>query len=208
MTENTTSLSQDLQALEQHLAAYGPDLARWPVHSQQQFAVLLASDSTAQRMLSEAKALESVVAQGLLGAGPERESSTHPTQKSRGIRDSVLQAAAREGAPGMPLLETPEFAATRFDPATIRSLNSKRTVGGDRGHDRRSPSLFGWPAGAMLAASLVLGILIGARGMTDRGFASGGVSGLDQTAADDNLDAADELAFDVGIGDVDEEDTL
>ncbi len=199
MTEKLKPLSEDQQALEQHLASYGPDLARWPVHARQRFAVLLASDATAQRLLREAKALESVLAQGL--------TSSSPRHHSLSLRDNVLQAAALEGAPGEASVAPSLNPATKFDPGTIRSIGSTRSGAASL----PPPQAFlSWPAGVALAASLVLGIMVGMQGLADRAFAPAGQSTSELTSAgaafDD--DEEDELAFEAGLSDLDEEGTL
>jgi hypothetical protein len=207
MTEKTASLSEDYQALEQHLAAYGPDLSRWPVHARQRFAVLLASDATAQKLLHEAKALESVIERGLTSIVPVAQSEPEQPVRRLSLRDSVLQAAALEGAPGVASVMQPLNPAARFDPGAIRSIGSRRS--GAAPH-RPPQAFFSWPASVAMAAALVLGLMAGAQGLADRAFAPAGQLAPEfagtANASDD--DADDELAFDAGLGDFDEEGTL
>ena len=76
MTETIHSHASELEALENHLAVYGPDLSRWPLATQQRFVVLLTNNGEAQRLMTEAKALHRVVFEGPIPAvQPEHASA-------------------------------------------------------------------------------------------------------------------------------------
>jgi len=186
---------RDLDALNRHLDAYGPDMARWPLHSQQQFVALLTSDARAQQLWQEAKAIEALVSKVLVEPVPDP--SREQIDRLQRLHASVMAAAA-----------TGHGAASSYEPF---STGPMREALARRSASRSMAAVAGWPAYAALAASLVLGLLAGTLGIADRSLERLQVVGWGDGpsangVSDDDVD--DELAFDTGLDGLEEENTL
>jgi hypothetical protein len=221
MTDPSETLIQDLQNLARHLEAQGPDLSRWPLQTQQRFAGLLASNQAAQSMLREARALEAVVERGLVASIESGPLLQLQADRLARLRTTVLQAAAAEGAPRA-VLQAPMEISQTADGAELewpaaRTAEQAQTTSQivERSVEqvarlRPRPmqrSFFGLPAMAAMAASLVLGLFLGARGLDGQVFAPAAQPDNATLTDEDDLDDA-EMAFGAGFGDVDEENTL
>ena len=177
MTGEPSEITRELAELDQHLAVHGPELARWPISSQQRFALLLMNNADAQRLLAEAQSIER-----LLHQDPEV-----PAERLDRLRAKLLAAVEAEQAAQRPV------AALRPALRPVRSRTPQRT--------------WGLPAGAALAASLGLGLLIGTFGIADRILRPADPAIQDLASSD--VDGEDsELAFGADFSDLDEEDTL
>jgi hypothetical protein len=152
--------SATVEALRAVLEAYGADQARWPDDARVRLALLLATDASAQRLLAEATALDR-----LLDAA-EAEPATAGLDVSA-VRGRILAAAAatpqeriagRAGASGA---LRPEPAVKPFAPPPFL---------------RARANAAGWPVATALAASLVLGLVAGARGNLE--IVSGPLTGI------------------------------
>lgn len=140
MTDNNTTNPRELKELGELLATHGADRTRWPAPERLRFAGLIASDPAAQRLLSEAAALDR-----LLDLAPA------PTPASRALADRIVTAAARE--PGL----------APVSGILVPTRRRSTTPWSGRGQGI-AISRFNLPAAALLAASLVLGTFAGTSG--------------------------------------------
>ncbi|MCB1522087.1 MAG: hypothetical protein KDJ37_16165 [Hyphomicrobiaceae bacterium] len=138
--------NSELDALEAMLGVYGGDRNRWPAAERRRFAPLVAGSKDAQRLVREAVALDS-----LLDAAP-----TVGEGRRELLADRIKAAASRtpQEAPGARLRDPAgtlwsKRAGTRVPaPFTVPPVPLTRT----------------FPAAALLAASLVIGMFAGANG--------------------------------------------
>jgi len=134
------------QALERLLEVCGADRTRWPARERLRFASFIAEDGEAQRLVAEATALDALLDRATQ-ASEEREHALKERIVAAALRsgDAKLAVVARAG-------ENPRSAMTawarRFVPAQV-------------------PARREWPAAALLAASLVVGVLLGSSGTLD-----------------------------------------
>ena len=123
--------------LQATLEAYGADRARWPTADADRFALLISEDKGAQSMLAEAQALDR-----LLDAAP-----TVSIARERALAARIV-ATVRAGEATSRAKEN----VVAFVPAKQRSVSAT--------------AVLLRPAAALLAASLVLGIVVGSSGVT------------------------------------------
>jgi hypothetical protein len=140
--------AEDRQALERLLEVYGADRTRWPARERLRFASFIAEDAGAKRLLAEAAALDS-----LLDLAPRAsEAREHALQEhifAKAVRSSDKKLAVVGGR-----------ATPRKETRTVLSRLGLGGVGGTR-FTRE------WPAAALLAASLMLGVYLGSAGTLD-----------------------------------------
>lgn len=132
---------EDRGALERLLDTYGADRTRWPARERLRFASVISDDKAAARMLAEAHALDR-----LLDRAP------HATTGDLEVLKERIMSAALRSQP------------TRLK---VVAAGSGRKEGGNVLQLRRPslPTRFAeWPAAAVLAASLVLGVMLGSAG--------------------------------------------
>lgn len=136
--------AEDREALEHLLEIHGADRTRWPARERLRFAGVISRDAAAARMLAEAQALDR-----LLDQAPRASEASIEALKGR-----IIAAALRSQPPHLTAI------------AGHRPAPAKAWLG-----QLRRPSLvarFGeWPAAAVLAASLVLGVMLGTAGTFD-----------------------------------------
>jgi hypothetical protein len=135
MTHDAEQKAASIEGLERLIDVFGADRARWPARDRLRFSGLIADSAVARRMLAEAEALEAV-----LDRAPEPDAA-----RVAALTDRIMAAAAGHRAVARPVLPGPAKVA----PALRRV---------------ESPRLIDWPAAALLAASLVLGIMAGTAG--------------------------------------------
>lgn len=130
-----------LDAFEALAEAYGGDIARWPAAAQTAARALAAADSRAERALSEAAALDAIIA---ADSAPQVSAAL----TSRVLEDAAGVAAERASAAVAPAAAR---SSSRFAPDFWRRLAEQI------GLDPR-------PLAAGLAAAIVAGLSIGALG--------------------------------------------
>lgn len=170
--------ANEMAALVNRLEISGADRTRWPAQERLRFAQLIAGNAEAQRLVAEAAALDR-----LLDKAPAVD-----VAKLGGLVDRIVAAAEAEGqlAGGNVI----SIAAAR------RQVEAKRHV---PVYGRSS-----WRAGALLAASLVVGAFVGTSGLLGTAVPSlGGGGEYDVAEAD-----ATELVIDGNRSSLIEEDTL
>ncbi len=133
--------TEDRQALERLLEVYGADRTRWPARERLRFASLVAEDAATRRLMAEATALDS-----LLDLAPKASAA-----REHALKERIVAAALRQAEP--------RFAVV------ARSIRSEGA--GWRALARGVPASGGWAAGGLLAASLVVGVLLGSAGTFD-----------------------------------------
>jgi len=174
MTKNNKQVA-DREALERLLEIYGADRTRWPARERLRFAGVISEDKAASHMLAEAKALDA-----LLDRAPR------PSEAAvEALKDRIMAAALREPPAQV-------SAATRPS-ASITSIRSRRRV---------LPAITArfaeWPAAAVLAASLVVGVMLGSAGTFDATMTQmAQVAGL-QSATSDNTGTVDSAQLALG----------
>lgn len=140
MTSNGSKSELDLGTL---LDTYGVDTARWPEHMRARADMLLAQEPRAGHMLAEAKALDA-----LLAHAPVPAAARHAALTER-IVAAAQDASAREVRTGQVM---PSGIVLPW-PGVARGRNA-------RAFGRSHASV--WSAGALLAASLAVGLFVGA----------------------------------------------
>lgn len=122
----------ELVAFEHHLDVHGSRAERWTEAARQRFEPLLKRSRRAQEMLAEAQALER-----LLDQAPSPD-----TRRMQALADRIVMAAVAE-------------AASERASAPVIDLAARRQI-------RQPARSFGWKVASALAASLLVGIFIGA----------------------------------------------
>jgi hypothetical protein len=138
--------AEDRQALEHLLEVYGADRTRWPARERLRFASLVAEDDGARRLVSEASALDS-----LLDLAPKASAAREHVLKER-----IVAAALRQTEPRFAVVAR----STKPARAGWRAWTGRASA-------LRAPASSGWAAGGLLAASLVVGVLLGSAGTFD-----------------------------------------
>ena len=204
MTETINSHASELEALESHLAVYGPDLSRWPLATQQRFVVLLTNNGEAQRLMTEAKALARIVFDGPIPAVQPEHASALRAKLMRAVEAERGSGAVASALPALrPRVALPALVHGRPDGNLARQAAAQPILA--------RPRVFGLPARAALAASLVLGLVAGTLGLADQIMApvSPMVSAqMERNAEPEEASLDDELAFGSDVFDFDEEGTL
>jgi len=145
MTKNTRA--QDLDALESLLEVYGADRTRWPARERLRFAGFISEDADALRLISEAAALDR-----LLDRAPRVSED-----REHALKERIVAAALRTSEPRFAVVtaggqgEANELPVWKRRPALTSML-------------KRLPVRSELPAAAVLAASLVLGVMLGSAG--------------------------------------------
>ncbi len=140
----TIELSQ-LQAL---LEAYGADTKRWPHQYRRAADAMSMSHAEARAMWDEAQALER-----LLDCAPLRDAAPQADLAARIVASAISQRPARPAPQSLPDNVVP----------LRRPTPQASTLPVGRGAGQRRT---GWQTGGVLAASLMLGLLIGGFGLT------------------------------------------
>lgn len=139
--------SEEIEALDRLLEVYGADRTRWPARERLRFANLIADEPEAQRLVAEADALDR-----LLDQVP-----TASKEQEQALTERIITAAqAQQNTPDHASKLAPAIASTVKFPAWARRPQQSGTV-----------SVSQWPAAGLLAASLVLGVMLGSVGTLD-----------------------------------------
>ncbi len=147
-----------LDRLCEVVAAYGSDRARWPEAARLRLGAFAMSDERARAMLREAQAMDELLAV----AG---DSDAAATAADHALGDKIMAAIAASGSAPAAQKPAPAMATN------IVSLDERRR----QAAAPIEPSLpatsaensQSWVAVAALAASLILGVFVGAAGYVD-----------------------------------------
>lgn len=167
MTSNDRQ-AEDRAALERLLETHGADRTRWPARERLRFAGAISEDDASARLVSEAEALDR-----LLDRAPRTSEASLEALKER-----IVAAALRSQPPRLEALAGGKSSGA----ATGKASSSPRS---------RRPawlSNFGeLPAAAVLAASLVVGVMLGTAGTFDTAIREvASVAGLNGVSVADN----------------------
>jgi hypothetical protein len=151
--------AEERQALEHLLEVYGADRTRWPARERLRFASVIAEDAEAKRLLAEATALGS-----LLDLAPRASEA-----RERALQERIVAKAVRTSDKKLAVVggRAPDPAALRLP---VERSATGRLSGRSSGRfaDRFSGrALRDWPAAAVLAASLMIGVYLGSAGTLD-----------------------------------------
>jgi len=139
--------SEEIEALERLLEVYGADRTRWPARERLRFASLIADEPEAQRLVAEAAALDR-----LLDQAP-----TASKEREQALTERIIAAArAQQNDPDRSSEAAPAITNTVKFPVWARRPQKSGAV-----------SVSEWPAAGLLAASLVLGVMLGSAGTLD-----------------------------------------
>lgn len=153
---------------EDVLDIYGGDPTRWPADERQALLRHADADAQARGLLAQAQALDRMLAHAPSGSASEA------------LTARIMAGAVADGA--HPARVVP-LRVARARPADLRPA--------------RNPRAFG-PAAALLAASFVFGVYIGAAGVADLAFdtAFGPVAALEADGFEQIVDPTDGMLFD------------
>ena len=151
-----THRSATLERLEQVLDAYGGDPIRWPDNERDVLLALVRQSPKASARLQEAEVLDQILSHG------DRWTEPVSCSMANRLADGVMEAiATRETmaaeASGQVTVDSIRDK-TLDDVVTLDSYRSGANVG-------RQPKRNSWPAAALMAASLVFGVYLGASGV-------------------------------------------
>ncbi len=175
---NKDTQATDREALARLLEIHGADRTRWPARERLRFAGVISEDKTAAKLLAEAEALDR-----LLDQAPRASAAGIEALKER-----IVAAALRTHEPHLAVIAGGKKVAVLPQARLGRRSLATRFVE--------------WrPAAAVLAASLVLGVMLGTTGPFETtmqevaqvaGFGSGPADGAQLALGDDALGQIDE----------------
>lgn len=138
---------KELDGLERLLEVYGADRTRWPARERLRFASLITDEPGAQRLMAEAAALDR-----LLDVAPAARKD-----QEQGLTGRIVAAArGQQHNPLRASQVSPAVSNIIKLPAWVRRPQIARAFGASE-----------WPAAGLLAASLVLGVVLGSAGTLD-----------------------------------------
>ena len=174
---NKDTQATDREALARLLEIHGADRTRWPARARLRFAGVISEDKTAATLLAEAEALDRLLDQA-------------PRASAAGIeplKERIVAAALRAHEPHLAVIAGGKKVAVLPQARLGRRSLAARFVE--------------WPAAAVLAASLVLGVMLGTTGTFETtmqevaqvaGFGNGTADGAQLALGDDALGQLDE----------------
>ncbi|MCB1549467.1 MAG: hypothetical protein KDJ41_16815 [Hyphomicrobiaceae bacterium] len=163
MTRNTSRQS-GLARLQAVLAAYGADQSRWPATDRQALGLLVANDPEARRLVAEAAALDRLL---------DRKPVALPSGQDELIARIMAAATTGGNESARPDAEASGGKVIALSPGR-RAPRAAFTT-------RSRP----WEIAALLAASLIIGVYIGAAGLADPAFSGLVASAPSQTQSDE-----------------------
>jgi hypothetical protein len=169
MSNPSQTMTVTVTELEAIVDTYGADQARWPAAVCAAARDLLATSAEARRIMAEAQALDA-----LLNHAP-----TITVSREWALAERIMAAAARQ--PTTPSLTSRSTSAEPSSPAPFAHAKVGSNIVPLR---RPTAPITRGPAAALLAASLVLGMVVG----------SSGISGLAPSYIVEALGLADEEA--------------
>jgi hypothetical protein len=174
---NKATQATDREALARLLEIHGADRTRWPARERLRFAGVISEDKTAAKLLAEAEALDR-----LLDQAPRASVAGIEALKER-----IVAAALRTHEPQLAVIAGGKKVAV--------------VPHAQRGRRSLTTRFVEWPAAAVLAASLVLGVMLGTTGTVGTamqevaqvaGFGNGTSDGAQLALGDDALGQIDE----------------
>lgn len=164
---------REIDALGTLVDRFGADRTRWPAPDRLRFATLLKESAEARRTLAEAEALDR-----LLDEAPLVDAGRHGALCDRIVARALAETAGATAAPRADRSMAGEVQGSQGSQAAPGSEAERGNVAdlaAARASRRPAPSRlprFGsrlaasaWPAAALLAASLAIGIFAGSSGL-------------------------------------------
>jgi hypothetical protein len=180
MTHNDKNAPGGIEALKRLLEIYGADRSRWPARDRLKFAELVAESAGARQAMADAEAFDR-----LLDMAPEPKATDMTALSNR-----ILAAAAADARGDRPGKVETLSRSARPRNESLKSQPRRRVD---------------WPAAALMAASLMLGIFAGTNGYF--GDVTGSETDVAMNASYDQSDAS-ALAFGNDEASLLEEDLL
>lgn len=168
--------AEDRAALQRLLEIHGADRTRWPARERFRLAGVIGEDRLAAKMLAEAQALDR-----LLDRAPRASKA-----RIEALEGRIVAAALRSHPPRLTAI------------AGRKSAPTKGRLGFGQLRASASALKFAeWPAAAVLAASLVVGVMLGTAGtldttMQDVAKVTGFKSGTTMALGEDTFGQIDE----------------
>lgn len=131
-----------MERLEQVLAAFGSDPARWPADDRARLAAVISESAAARQRVAEAAALDQV-----LDAGGARA----PAASEARVRDRLFAALDEEQTSAVP-----SATVVPFHRPAAAAVRTARPAVAPRG---------AWREAMLLAAALLLGVFAGTQGI-------------------------------------------
>jgi hypothetical protein len=139
--------AKDRHALASLLEVYGADRTRWPARERLRFASFICEDEAARRLVAEAGALDSLL----------DRASRASEEREHALKERIVAAALRSGERQLAVVGRGSVARVAAGiPNWVRHPSFTKVT-----------SRSEWPAAAVLAASLVVGVLLGSAGTFD-----------------------------------------
>jgi hypothetical protein len=174
---NKDTQATDREALARLLEIHGADRTRWPARERLRFAGVISEDKAAAKLLAEAEALDR-----LLDKAPRASAAGIDA-----LKDRIMAAALRTHEPHLAVIAGGKKIAVLPQ--------------AQRGRRSLTARFVEWPAAAVLAASLVLGVMLGTTGTFETtmqevaqvaGFGNGTSDTAQLALGDDALGQIDE----------------
>ena len=173
---NKDTQARDREALARLLEIHGADRTRWPARERLRFAGVVSEDKAAAKLLAEAAALDR-----LLDQAPRASEAGIEALKER-----IMAAALRSREPQLVVVAGGKPAAKVLEP---------------QGRSAFAARFAEWPAAAVLAASLVLGVMLGTTHTFETTMQEvAQVAGFGSTSDSSQLALSDD-----GLGQIDED---
>jgi len=180
---------QKIERLRAVVAAYGGDVARWPIEDQTELRAFADTEPDAQAIVLEGRSLDRLL--------DDAEAAVIDGQRENDAFTDKIFASIVTNDAGV--REQPRAAANNVIDSNVVDLASRRRgVTGKPDADEAIVSKSGWMSVAALAASLVIGVMLGANGYLETATTGlGEIAGLGVSA--DNIQLED------GLGPVEED---
>ena len=170
------------EILQETLERFGADLARWPQDLRDPLQALMANDPASKQLYDEFAALDQVL-------------------KAESAANNSMDAAQHDALAARIMVEVARNPRPQSQPDNVVRLDTAR-----KRQRSGTPAKWQWPnvaAAGALAASLLLGISVGATGVADpalapvsEAFGLGSIGSETVALADPIFDVVDASAFD------------
>jgi hypothetical protein len=142
--------AKDRQALACLLEVYGADRTRWPARERLRFASFICEDEAARRLVAEGAALDALL----------DRASRASEEREHALKERIVAAAMRSG-------ERKLAVVAGHGAGSAARLAAMLPVWAHRPSFTKVTTRAEWPAAALLAASLVVGVVLGSAGTFD-----------------------------------------
>ena len=178
-----------LERLRTVVEAYGGDATRWPSDDQRALSGFVDAEPEAQAIVREGQRLDKLLSHANVGAGGEQPGEG-------GLADRIFASIVQDDASSALLAEQ----ETHAEADNVIDFASRRRgdTAQDAANDDEVVSSAGWMSVAALAASLVIGVMLGANGFLETATTElGDIAGLSVST--------ETLQLEDGLGPVEED---